>query len=324
MDSFWQMWFWPLSVFLAGTVLALAVAYRLWRAAPVDATVPRRPDVGSRGDDVDEQLQHCLAHLADVRGQQERLAPTAYQGEVAAYETRAAGLLRERDQLKQAVQAQVLSPPSASTGASPVASFLTARPQLRGALWGGGTVGVAALLYGLVVHEQTPRRDDGVMQGPPPSASTSGAPAAGIDDETQQELQQLMADLEKKRDDVPKLLRLAHILLRTQMLDEAKIVNDRALRYAPDDVEGRVHAAVLMASKGEGAAANQALDALVLEHTDFAEAWFFRGMLALQAGDRVRMTDSFKHFLAVAPAGSQRDRIAAMLKNSDPNGTEKN
>ena len=57
------------------------------------------------------------------------------------------------------------------------------------------------------------------------------------------------------------------------------------------------------------------LNRLVQQHADFAEAWFFRGMLALQHGDQEIMKESFRHFLKIAPPSAQRDRIEAMLRS---------
>jgi tetratricopeptide (TPR) repeat protein len=331
MDSVAAIWWVPLGAVAAAAAAGLAAALYLAQQAKRSSCAPDEPadsTLAQREDDEDEALNYCMAHLRDLQQQQGRLQPEAYAQQMAAQQARAAALLRSRDSTAAQVQQARLR--RAAQAPAPMVSYLQQRPQLRGALWGGGTVGVAALLYVFAVLDQTPGQVAaplGAVPGSQASAAAGQTPAEGapaatapgnlppgpMDAQTEQELQDLMEQLKTHPDDVPKLLRLAHLLLRGQMLREAKIVNDRALRYQPDSVEAKVHAAVLLASEGDTGAAGTQLDALTTAHRDFAEAWFFRGMLAMQAGDRARMLESFHAYLEVAPPGSQRDRIASLV-----------
>lgn len=273
--------------------------------------------------DLEERLAHLIAQLRDLDEQATRLTPAAYAAQKSEFEARAAGVLRERERVTTRKKA---GPPVAARPASdvsPTIGFFAARPQLRGALWGGGSVGLAFLLYTLVVHEQQPR-DAGAPMGMPgasaapmagmaPSGGPSGAAGEGAG---AGEITALTERLTEKPDDLSALLRLSHLLLRAQMLDEARVVNDRALRLEPQNPEGRVHAAVLRAGGGDSAGAIEDLNAVLTTSPKLAEAWFFRGMLAMQSGDQKIMQESFTHFVEVAPEGPQRDRIRAMLTQS--------
>jgi tetratricopeptide (TPR) repeat protein len=333
MESIATVWGVPLGAATAAAAMALAAVYYLAQQSKRRRGTPSDPAdsaLAQQEDDEEQALGHCMAHLRDLQQQQARLQPQAYAQQMAAHQARAAALLRRRD--TTAAQVQQARRLRAAQAPAPIVSYLQRRPQLRGALWGGGTVGMAALLYVFAVLDQTPGQLSaplGAGPGAQQSAdafaqATSAAPAQGnlppgaMDAQTEQELQDLMDQLKDHPDDVPKLLRLAHLLLRGQMLREAKIVNDRALRYMPDSVEAKVHAAVLLASEGDTGAAGLQLDALTTAHRDFAEAWFFRGMLAMQAGDRARMLESFRAYLQVAPPGSQRDRIASLVGKAPP------
>ena len=112
---------------------------------------------------------------------------------------------------------------------------------------------------------------------------------------------------------LPKTLALAHALLREQFIAEAREVNDRALRLDPQALEGLVHQAVLRAAEGDAAGGMADLDAFTGAHPAFSEAWFFRGMLAMQAADKPKVAESFRRFVETAPPGAQRDRVAQIL-----------
>ncbi len=319
-----QTWGLPLLLALGGLLAGgLASAVWGWRrcaagptaapgTAPGTGTGTGTAPVGDSDDsleDVEAQLNHALAQLVDLKQQQGRLQASAYAADLAATQARAAQLLRRSEQLRQAR-------PAGPAPAAPAAGLLAGRPFARGYLWGAGTVGLLGSLSLGVLQAQVP-----VPAAAPPADARPAAavlPPTQMDDATQAELQALMAGLQKNPTDAAKTLRLAHLLLRVQMLHEAKIVNDRALRLLPDSPEAQVHAAVLLAAEGDTAAANGQLDALVQAHGGLAEGWFFRGMLAMQVGNHGRMLQSFRRYLAVAEAGSQRDRIAKIVADAGP------
>ena len=259
--------------------------------------------------DLDEQINHCVDQLRELDEQKARFEPEVFAQQKAEFEARAVALMQAR----QAAPKKRAPKPVREEELSATVRFLAARPQLRGFIWGSGLVGIVAFLYFLVNSQQVvapPRAPMGGGEAPMAGAS-AGAGASNADAE---EMKALQKTLTEKPDDVPALLKLAHLLLKNQMFQEAQTVNGLALGHDPNNVEGLVHAAVLQAAQGHAEEARADLDRLVHQHADFPEAWFFRGMLALQHGDQEMMKDSFRHYIKVAPPSPQRDRIEAMLR----------
>ena len=275
----------------ASFILGLLATFIISRGLLPD----RFAQVESQAADDEEQLAHCIAQLRDLEEQRRRLTDGAYNEQKAQFEARAVALLRAREMAASA-------PPKNLDGRSAPLRYLAMRPQLRGALWGGGSVSVVAFLYILVQQQQ-----QDVPSAPPLAAASAD----------QNEMQTLTTSLQNDPNNVPTLLRLSHLLLKDQMLSEAKVVNDKILQLAAHEPEALVHAAVLQASEGDINAALERLTDLAKEN-NLAEAWFFRGMLAMQSGNQSVMRDSFEHFVAVAPEGPQRQRIKAMLDAAKP------
>ena len=296
-------WIEGLVALLAGVALGGLVAWRTRRSAAESW------DKDDNLADLEERLAHLVAALRDLDEQATRLVPTTYAAQRAEFEARAAAVIRQREQLR-GKSAAASKGREVVSDTSPTMQFFAARPQLRGALWGGGTVGVLLGLYMMVTHEQRPT----APQAAPPIAA---AQASGSDSDA--EMLALSKFLRDNPDDVPATVRLAHLLMRATLLTQAQEVNDRALRLQPQNVEARVHAAVLRAGDGETTAALHDLATLAKESPKFAEVWFFRGMLAMRSGDKTLMLDSFRQFIALSPAGPQRDRISKMLQAAEAN-----
>jgi cytochrome c-type biogenesis protein CcmH/NrfG len=127
------------------------------------------------------------------------------------------------------------------------------------------------------------------------------------------ELQQLQDRITQNPNDLEALQRLSHRLLKAMMLEEAKVLNQRALKVAPEDPESLVHAAVIQSGTGDAPGGMKALEEVLVKHPAFAEGWFFKGMLHMQAGDSVQMRRSFEKFVEHAPEGAQKERIKGML-----------
>jgi Flp pilus assembly protein TadD len=83
-----------------------------------------------------------------------------------------------------------------------------------------------------------------------------------------------------------------------------------------DNVIAMVYEAVLMAAAGDIEGANSRLDRITGDNPKLPDAWLFRGMLAMQAGNTDRMRESFTQFIAVAPESPQRERIKVMLERT--------
>jgi hypothetical protein len=215
----------------SGLFAGLLMVRRLGPAEPLaDIPSPRRQQ-----DEVEEELAQCMAQLADLRVQQRRLQPAAFAEQTAALTHRASQLLSARQRLSQI---QELPVPK-----SPVLSLLAKRPQLRGALWGGATVGIFAFLMAQLSY-WTP-----AAPAPPPAAPPAAStPASRPTAEIEAEMQGLMRELGDQPKDVVRLARLAHLLIQSRMLKEARSVNNLVLKLDPQNAAGRANAAVLQAA----------------------------------------------------------------------------
>jgi Flp pilus assembly protein TadD len=116
--------------------------------------------------------------------------------------------------------------------------------------------------------------------------------------------------------DEQQLLAHARQMLATQQFEEAQASIARLRRLAPDNVIAMVYEAVLMAAAGDIEGANSRLDRITGDNPKLPDAWLFRGMLAMQAGNTDRMRESFTQFIAVAPESPQRERIKVMLERT--------
>ena len=197
--------------------------------------------------DIDEQMNHCIDQLRELDEQQSRFEPEVFAQQKAEFEARAVALMQARQAAPKKRAPKAVRPDDVS----PTMRFLAARPQLRGFLWGGGFVGIVAFLYFLVTSQQVVTPPQAPMAGGRPPMAGS-APAAGGANADAEEMKVLQQKLTEKPDDVPSLLKLAHLLLKNQMFQEAQTVNGLALRHDPSSVEGLVHAAVLQAAEGHG------------------------------------------------------------------------
>ncbi len=267
---------------------------------------------GAAKDDLDERLGHLLAHLRDLDEQQHRLTPESYTSERSRIEAQAAALMRQRERAEAtpARQKKVEAP----AAADPIIGFFGRHPEWKGALWGGGLVAILGFLYITVVAEQRPREPGGSLTGGGAPMMGGGAPAMGGGGQASMdpEVQALLQRLREAPTDITALVRLGHVVLRAQMLEEARVLTERALQLDPDNLEARVHDAVVVASQ-DPARGKQKLEAVLQMDPKLAEAWLFRGMMAMQSGDQAVMRESFSQFVTHAPEGPQRDRIKAML-----------
>ncbi len=161
-------------------------------------------------------------------------------------------------------------------------------------------------LFLSVSTEQAPRAAGGSLTGNSQSESAS-APSGDI--------QRLLAALEKDPNDRAAMNALTRRLLFSQQFAEAQELNARVLKLDPTDVEGRTYAAVLMSASGKQQGAAEALDTITSEHPDFADAWFFRGMIAMQSGDSGKTLEVWARFVEVAPPSPRRYRIEQMLES---------
>lgn len=213
------------------------------------------------------------------------------------------------------------------------AGFFARNPQLAGALWGAGTVAVVAGLFFSVTAEQTARAPGGSITGntqpgqssapmaqrPAGSDATPIAQAEPPEGQAQRpadpKIQEMMDRVEKDPNDVEAMNYLTGRLVMGGAMPEAERLNKRVLEIEPENVQGKTWAAMIESAKGDVAAAVSALEAIIKEHDDkAADAYFFRGMLAMQGGDQPTMKKYWSRFVEVAPPSPRRERIAQMLQ----------
>lgn len=312
-------------VLVLGLVGGAWVAMAMRRRAPVE---PMRDVI----DDADERVSRLMAHLRELAMQQGRTDEATYAKEKAELEAQAAQAMRARDELVSKKTGAPKAAEVAPEAASPIVSWLHARPAMRGALWASGVFLVGGSLLYFVQRDQQPASramggGEQTMGGQMPGgadASMGGEqaqrqqqrvqmpPFITAETPTQAEVQELIARLQQNPQDMAATLRLGHVLIAGRMYEEAKVMTDRALQFDPGNKEALAHAAALRSVQDRAGALAQ-LDALVKQDPKLAEAWLFRGMLGMQSGDTTLMQESFQKYVAVAPAGPERDHVRSML-----------
>ncbi len=295
---------------LHGSIATLmGLAFGLWVI-----TRYRTKDFGDDLDatlaDLEEAVEHAISQLRDLEQQKHLLAASVYEEQKVEFERRAGQAMKELEaKQKKAEQEKKMQKTKNKTSkkddeVSGALGFLAARPELKGFLWGGVLVTAIFLLWRFVEQEQKPRED------PMPQArnEASANPHSGDG-----ELMEWIAKLKENPKDLDTMAKLVKRLLRTQMFKEAAILIERARAVDAERVDFQVYEAVLKSANGDQEGADQALDALVSAYPDAEEAWFFRGMLAMQSGKAERMQESFERYVDVAPDGPKKERIKRML-----------
>lgn len=318
MMDFYNVWSAGFTALTLGVIGAAVAVTRLRRLSASGA------DLEMQINDIDEQLEHMVAQLRDLDQQRERISGDFYHSEKRHYEGKAAQLLRQRDHVSdllrrahdsgQTVDATPLGKPrEAAVEVSPAMHFFAARPRLVGALWGAAALVVVGGLVLSVTYEQAPRAVGTSLTGNSQSATAGGdaSPAASG------QLERLIAELDDDPNNVDALNELTGLLLRQQRFSEAAELNRRALEHDPTNTKSRIYAALLKSASGLGAEAAKELDTITSENPDVADGWFFRGMLAMQSGDRGKTREVWSRYVEVAPPGPRRARIEKILKTMD-------
>ena len=300
----WQQ---VVATLMGGIAFGLLLMLSLRRQGPADPS-PRSAGTPTR-DDVVEAYGRAIAQLRELTEDTGRTDADYTRAERSRVEAQAAALLGQLQAFDR-LQAEEAPAAGRRTGrpATSVPSFLHRHPKLVGGLWGAGLSALALFLFTTVRDGSTPR--------PAPPMAAPAEAAAGGPELDRERFLALQQQLQQNPNDVPALLELSHMLLRVQMLEEAQVLNDRALSLDDHNLEALTHAAVLAASRGDHDGAQVGLKAVLNKDPGFAEAWFFRGMLSMQKGDMPTMQESLRQFVRYAPEGAQKERVRAMLERS--------
>ncbi len=267
--------------------------------------------------DLEERYNHAVALLKDLELYKTRMDPASYEEQRSRLETEAVDAMRERDHKAKELQtpkAQKQDSPkeAVSEEASAVIGFFQRRPEFKGFLWGLGLAVVGGGLYFSVQQESKPRQPMGEPAAAAPSAATRPAPSAESQ-AAQSRMGELLEILQNEPSNIDAMVELGGLLLRAQLLKEAKLVTDRTLQLAPDNLAALTHQAVLKSAEGQNDAAFDGLDYVLGKDPTFYKAWFFKGMLSMQANKSEQMKESFKAYIKHAPDSPRKERIKTML-----------
>jgi tetratricopeptide (TPR) repeat protein len=291
---------------LAAVAIGLpALAFTLWplwaRRAP--ALLPLPPDPREQ---LLEQKRQALRSLRELGFEHEsgHISDDDYAELCARYEAEAAAVLAELDRLG--------APPTPR--AARAASAVPAAPR-RGWRhpWALATAAVALLVFGIglgagIVRYATPEPPSGAMSGSRPLASFEPGPAPG-------------APGGAPRTVTPEMLRGMLQAARSSLFEgrygEAIAAYQAVLKRDPKNVDAMTHLGLIVAIGGHADNALETFDKALSLDPNYAPALLYRGQVLYESkGDAAGAIRSWEKFLAVAPAGQDRDRVAKMIADA--------
>jgi len=265
--------------------------------------------------DLEERRAHLVGQLKDLEQQKDRLTTSEYEQQKTELEGQAVAALRSREQLSKSVR-RTRPGVAADAGVTDVEHFS----------WkmAGGVLAIGVLLVAVILVVTTPPAEtpDAAGTGTSGGAMGEGTSPGAVkmpvfwpgSQTTPEELGDLMQRMHDNPNDVGTLVGVGHALLGLGRLDGAEMVTRRALDLDRGNKEALVHTAALDGARGEVDQAITELRALVAKDPANAEGWLYLAIFAQSSGNRELEAESFKKFLAVAPAGLQKEAVRAMIK----------
>ena len=295
-----------MSVALAVVVIAVpALAFTLWplwgRSAAVLLPLPPDPR-----EQLLEQKRQALRSLRELAFEHEagHISDDDYADLCARYEGEAATVLAELDRLGPAAPAPRAEPTAAVE---------------RRAAWRHpaalGAAAVALLVFGVVlgagiVRYTTPEppgatampgsRPLASLEAGPPPGGPGGGPGGA------------------PRTVTPEMLRGMLQAARSSLFEgrygEAIAAYQAVLKRDPKNVDAMTHLGLIVAIGGHADSALEAFDKALGLDPSYPPALLYRGQVLFEAkGDKAGAVRSWEKFLAVAPPGEDRDRVAKMI-----------
>lgn len=263
--------------------------------------------------DLEERYNHAVALLKDLELYRTRMEPTSYAEQRERLEKEAVLAMKDRDrkekQLKTSKSSQrAVQSTELDESDSALIRFFRRRPELKGFVWGLGLACVGGGLYLSAADEAKPR-ENGMQAAPMQAAPEQSAQAK----EAQARMGELLEILQKEPTNIDAMVELGRLLLRAQLINEAKMVTERTLQLVPDNLDALTHQAVITSAEGKMDAAFDGLDYVLDKDPKFYRAWFFKGMLSMQAGKSEQMKTSFETYIKYAPDSPRKERIKQML-----------
>jgi len=279
-----------------------ALAFTLWplwaRRAP--ALLPLPPDAREQLLEQKRQALHSLRELA-FEHEAGHISDDDYGELCARYEGEAAGVLAELDRL---------GPASTTRAAAPV-------PARRRAAWRHplalGASAVALLVFGValgagIVRYTTPEPPSATaMTGSRPLASLEPGPAPAPG-----------GPGAAPRSVTPEMLRGMLQAARASLFEgrygEAIAAYQAVLKRDPQNVDAMTHLGLIVAIGGHAESALETFDKALTIDPNYAPALLYRGQVLYESKrDAAAAIRSWEKFLAVAPPGEDRDRVAKMI-----------
>lgn len=270
-------WLPPLVVLGLGLLAGIVLAFRMARGKRASLPAARPVD--------DEQVRDLrvhrdllLAQLKDLDDTAGKRAPDELARARYALELDAAQALLALDEAERAATAR------ATTEAQKPAEETAPRRASPwvGALWGGGVVAFAAVLFFVLQDQMTERAMGGSLTG---NDVSLGMPAGGQQGAAPDpQLQALISRVQQNPQDIEAHLDLAAVLLDRNQLVEVFQVAQAARAIQPDNPSALTYEAVVRHAIGQGDQAMELLDQAVAKDPTHAEAWVRRGLIAFELG----------------------------------------
>jgi tetratricopeptide (TPR) repeat protein len=284
-----------------------ALAFALWplwsRRGPTILPLP--PDARA---ELLEQKRQAVRSLRELAFEHEagHISDDDYADLHARYEGETAAVLTELDRLGPAPAEPPRVAPAARRGAwrHPLAI---------------GTAAVAVLVFGIgigagIVRYTTPEppsaapmagsRPLAPMEGAPPAAPGGGPPRAITPEMLQGMLQAARASLFEGR------------------YGEAIAAYQAILKRDPKNVDAMTHLGLIVAIGGHADPALETFDKALSLDPNYAPALLYRGQVLYESKqDAAGAIKSWEKFLALTPAGEDRDRIVKLIAEAKANPT---
>jgi tetratricopeptide (TPR) repeat protein len=286
-------WGWPMAALLAGLVLGSLLVWRIRRAprAPASETAAI-PPVELR--DLDGRLDVLVLQLRELQDLAATRNPEQLARERYALEVQAAEVLRERERRAGAMlparkgkgkAAASMPEPAAAAVVAPT-GFLATRPDLRGFVWGAGTVAAFALLFFYVSRATTPREEGGSLTGnlpssAPPSRDTQPSDQSAGDAEDEAEVR---AALARNPDDFDARLDLAMLHLRRRELMAVWDDTQYVLAKQPGHPRALSYQALVRMAMGQSDVAVKMLKQALAKDPDLFEGYLHLALVQTRAG----------------------------------------
>jgi tetratricopeptide (TPR) repeat protein len=320
---------WPIAVL---GVAAFAVV--LWPLLRRGATEPARlaRDDADRTLELDEERAAAMRALRELEFEHDagHLAETDYLELRARYEGRAAQALLALDEIRAAEPTAVTAgashgaPDAAVEAAAPV-SRAAARPgwaRHPAALVGGAVLFVAfGLVLGMGIGRYTERDQMAAAPAPPapgipalpppgPAGATSGTPG--------QPARPLPPEM------LAGMLRAARQSLADGRYEEAIAAYQAILKRDDRNVDALSHLGLIAAIAGHADPALETFDRAIRIDPAYAPAHLYRGQVLFEVKkDYPGAIAAWERYLALAPAGSDRDRLQPLLEEARKRARER-